>query len=64
MRAAKLVIGSKPCNHPATHHAMPMRDAVRFIRRRFDEYRRQKAPDRLFFHDELVQFLASADDAP
>ncbi len=61
-RIAKLVIASSPCNHPAAHLAMTMRDAVTFIRRRFETYRRQKAADRLFFHDELVQFLASTDD--
>jgi hypothetical protein len=61
-RVGKLLIASHPCNHPAVHFTMSMNDAAKFIRARFDRYRDAKAADRLFFNDELIQFLASAED--
>lgn len=60
IRIAKLLITSNPCGCDE-HLEMAMRDAVVFIRERFRKYR-EKPKDRLFFHDELIQFLASVED--
>jgi hypothetical protein len=54
---AKLLIASQPAED-RTYLSMKLDEAVEFIDRRFRKYARMKGPDRLFFNDELVQFLA------
>lgn len=41
-----------------TYLSMKLDDATRFIEGRFKRYSEQKEKDRLFFNDELIQFLA------
>lgn len=55
--AAKLLIASQP-TEGATYLTMKLHEATSFIRQRFEKYSEQKVMDRLFFSDELIQFLA------
>lgn len=54
---AKLLIASRPIES-TTYLSMKLDDATRFIEGRFKRYSEQKEKDRLFFNDELIQFLA------
>ena len=54
---AKLLIASQPVEKD-TYLSMKIDEATGFIRDRFKKYSEQKVKDRLFFNDELIQFLA------
>jgi len=54
---AKLLIASQPAEKDA-YLSMKIDEATGFIRARFKKYSRPKGGDRLFFNDELIQFLA------
>lgn len=58
---AKLLVASSPHVNGNRCFSLPMTDALSFIRERFDSYRETKQADRLYFNDELIQFLASTE---
>lgn len=60
-QVAKLLIASNPRRNDARYLRLDLKDALRFIQKRFRDYQPQKAAGRFFFHDELIQFLASAE---
>lgn len=60
----KLLVAEEPQQQLDSYRTLPLRDALAFVRQRFDAYRETKRADRLFFHDELIQFLASNEGKP
>jgi len=63
-QVAKLLIASKPSRNETRYFHLKLKDALRFIQNRFRDYQPQKTAGRFFFHDELIQFLASAEARP
>jgi len=63
-QVAKVLIASNPSRNEARYLRLDLKDALRFIQQRFRVYQPQKTAGRFFFHDELIQFLASAEARP
>lgn len=58
-QVAKLLVASRPRVQKSRYRALPLSEALAFIQVRFQIYREAKQADRLFFPDDLIQFLAS-----
>jgi hypothetical protein len=63
-QVAKLLIASNPSRNDARYLRLDLKDTLRFIQKRFHDYQSQKMAGRFMFHDELIQFLASAEARP
>lgn len=60
-QVAKLLVASNAQVLDERYRTLALSEALSFIRGRFATYRQTKQADRLFFNDELIQFLASSD---
>jgi hypothetical protein len=60
-QVAKLLVASQPCVQGNRYRVLALSQALAFIQARFQTYREVKQADRLFFPDDLIQFLASSE---
>jgi hypothetical protein len=58
-QVAKLLVASRPRPNRERYRVLSLSEALAFIQARFQTYRETKQADRLFFPDELIQFLAA-----
>lgn len=62
-QVAKLLVASYPRRSEERYRMLSLSEALAFIRARFQTYREAKQADRLFFPDDLIQFLAAPEAA-
>jgi len=62
-QVAKLLVASQPRAQEDRYQVLPLSGALAFIQARFRAYAQAKQADRLFFPDDLIQFLASPEAA-
>jgi hypothetical protein len=55
---AKLFVGTTERSRPRSWLYLSLEDATNFICQRMEKYADRKAPDRMFFDGDLIQFLA------
>lgn len=61
IQVVKVLVADNPREQPKRYRTLPLRAALGFLRDRVAHHRGAKQADRLFFHDELIQFLASGE---
>lgn len=62
-QVAKLLVASHPRRSEERYRMLSLSEALAFIQARFQTYREAKQADRLFFPDDLIQFLAAPEAA-
>lgn len=60
-QVAKLLVASEPRVQESRYRVLSLPQALAFIQARFQTYREAKQASRLFFPDDLIQFLASSE---